>query len=347
MPAMNADVVPDAIQPVVGWKVWRVLPGGLLGSAAFPTLWQPGTTTVARCCATQPTPHPRGAPDAACGAKCGIYLAASWELARRYRHAGAVVGLAAGWGRLLECALPGVPADTTSGWRAELAAPLVLRAGSGASCHLLARVAERYRLPLLGIDVPAAAALEAAHAAVAAFTPPPVPASTPPGDPVTVRVAVNLTVGVGPDRPAINDRLTPAAHAELARLIGAQLAGGTVRARLGAQLGRLADGPPLRVHADTALVAPGWDRQLRRAQLRLKQETSAELTGGACVRLVVDVTGPAIPTRLLATYYTPAANRAARAAIPASGQVRVEVDDEPAQPVTHRVHAHHRAGERR
>lgn len=56
---------PDLIRPVVGFRQWRMLGGGL-GSLAWPELWQ-GPQHAARCLADDTAPHDAPSPDCSCG----------------------------------------------------------------------------------------------------------------------------------------------------------------------------------------------------------------------------------------------------------------------------------------
>jgi hypothetical protein len=120
-------VVPDAIDPVVGWRSWRVRDGGdgfVLVSASRDAPWPPGATLAAACEAGHPAP---------CGAcTCGIYAArepgpAVEYLAPHVKAAERIVtpeilgydavlavGLVALWGSVIVCEW---------GWRAQYAYP--------------------------------------------------------------------------------------------------------------------------------------------------------------------------------------------------------------------------------
>jgi hypothetical protein len=120
---------PDAIQPVVGWRCWRVLDtrdGFVLTSACNETHWPAGLALEAECSAER-THDP---PDARCS--CGIYAARGPELVLAYfppvvsRAATIVtpailgydtvivVGLVSLWGRVVE---------GERGWRGRYAYP--------------------------------------------------------------------------------------------------------------------------------------------------------------------------------------------------------------------------------
>jgi hypothetical protein len=119
--------VPDGIEPVVGWRCWRVMDsadGLVLASACRPTRWAPGWPLEASCDAGH------RAPRSSC--TCGIYAALEPRLPHRYLppHVRAAerirtqailgydvvmaVGLVALWGGVIECEW---------GWRAELGYP--------------------------------------------------------------------------------------------------------------------------------------------------------------------------------------------------------------------------------
>jgi hypothetical protein len=72
---------PDAIQPVVGWRCWRVLDGPegfALASACNETRW-PARLALEAACAAAPAHDP---PDAYCS--CGIYATRDPEPVLRY-----------------------------------------------------------------------------------------------------------------------------------------------------------------------------------------------------------------------------------------------------------------------
>ena len=123
-------VVPDAVEPVVGWRCWRVAdePDGLVLLSAHHSLrWAPGWPAEASCAA------PHASPAAGCG--CGLYAARDPELAVAYlpphiketlrarqpEILGYDVVMAIGrvslWGRVVEAEW---------GWRAERAYPTEL-----------------------------------------------------------------------------------------------------------------------------------------------------------------------------------------------------------------------------
>lgn len=105
-------VVPDSIEPVVGWKGW-MLKNRRLSSPSFLHYWQPGKTAQARCVHTGDPdydipPHTE-APQEKC--TCGFYLAQNAANAFRY---GYVLGEVCGWGKVIE---------HEDGWRTEYAYP--------------------------------------------------------------------------------------------------------------------------------------------------------------------------------------------------------------------------------
>jgi hypothetical protein len=62
--------VPDAVEPVVGWRCWRVADGSdglVLMSAHHPMRWAPGWAAEASCSAPHAVPHEN--------CSCGIYAA--------------------------------------------------------------------------------------------------------------------------------------------------------------------------------------------------------------------------------------------------------------------------------
>jgi hypothetical protein len=124
-------LVPDAVEPVVGWRSWRVVdsPDGLvLVSACRPTRWPPRRPAQGSC---ETRGHAEPPPDCT----CGIYAAAQPLLPVTYLppHVKATetirtqailgydvvmgVGLAALWGVVVECPF---------GWRAQYGYPRAL-----------------------------------------------------------------------------------------------------------------------------------------------------------------------------------------------------------------------------
>lgn len=171
--------VPDAIEPIVGWRCWRISdsPDGLvLLSACRPTRWAPGWPIESRC-----EQHGHPVPGRAC--TCGIYAAAEPILPVDYLppHVKATatirtqallgydvvmaVGRVALWGTVVECSF---------GWRAERGYPVELaiprgirhyrRSGRLADSYDSGRVADElaalYGIPVVVVDSlhPAAAA---------------------------------------------------------------------------------------------------------------------------------------------------------------------------------------------
>jgi hypothetical protein len=109
------DVLPDYIEPIVGWRAWAVVPGPLLASPVMRrTVWQPRERFEAVCAARHEVPHPE--------CRCGIYAAASREQLADLRYPEynlavsdvVVVGEIKLWGGVI----PG-----EQGWRAQFAYP--------------------------------------------------------------------------------------------------------------------------------------------------------------------------------------------------------------------------------
>jgi hypothetical protein len=124
-------VVPDAVEPVVGWRCWRVAdgPDGLvLLSAHYALRWAPGRPATAMC----PAPHAPPWRDCACGIHAArepglalVYLPPHIKETQRARQPEILgydpvmaLGRVSLWGRVVEAEW---------GWRAELAYPLELR----------------------------------------------------------------------------------------------------------------------------------------------------------------------------------------------------------------------------
>lgn len=107
--------VPDSIEPVVGFRMWRVMVDGpqrgLLRSLVKETVWIPNTEMRAECLSDRKHSEP---PVASCN--CGFWALKSIEKCLAYNHSRdcAVIGEVALWGRVL------VGRD---GWRAEYAYP--------------------------------------------------------------------------------------------------------------------------------------------------------------------------------------------------------------------------------
>jgi hypothetical protein len=128
-------LVPDAVEPVVGWRCWRLrdsLDGFALVSACRPVRWEPGRPLAASCFDGHAPPRS--------GCTCGIYAATEPRLPHAYLppHVKAAdrirtqavlgydvvmaVGLAALWGEVIEC---------DWGWRAQYAYPRSLYLPTG------------------------------------------------------------------------------------------------------------------------------------------------------------------------------------------------------------------------
>jgi hypothetical protein len=125
--------VPDFIEPVEAWRVWRVCMHDyriVLKSLNADTVWEPGIA-LAAACATRQRSRRRPwrfeapgheAPEFDC--TCGIYgvrsaAVARWYLERRalFYNAERVVGRVALWGDVVE---------SESGWRGQRAYPIEL-----------------------------------------------------------------------------------------------------------------------------------------------------------------------------------------------------------------------------
>lgn len=130
-----ADVIPDAIDPVIGWRAWRVT-GPLLVSMND-TPWTPGVALTAECRSTAHTP-----PDPRCS--CGLYAAKSADHLRGMgynRYDGddfVAVGEVMLWGGVIE---------GTQGWRAQFGYPRRLYVPFEA-WRLVAGLREQYGVPV-------------------------------------------------------------------------------------------------------------------------------------------------------------------------------------------------------
>jgi hypothetical protein len=125
--------VPDFIEPVEAWRVWRVSMHDyriVLQSLNADTVWEPGVALAATCATRQRSRRrpwrfeapSHEAPEVDC--TCGIYglrspAVARWYLERRavFYNAERVVGRVALWGDVVE---------SESGWRAQRAYPIEL-----------------------------------------------------------------------------------------------------------------------------------------------------------------------------------------------------------------------------
>jgi hypothetical protein len=125
--------VPDFIEPVEAWRVWRVIMRDrsiVLQSLFAGTVWEPGVPLSATCAKRHRSrwrpwrvdPPNHEVPDIDCS--CGIYgarsvAAARWYLESRvfFSRGDRVVGRVALWGDVVE---------SESGWRASRAYPIEL-----------------------------------------------------------------------------------------------------------------------------------------------------------------------------------------------------------------------------
>lgn len=125
---MNDFKIPDAIEPVEGWKVLCHSPDGTLGSPRYPLTWTPGEKVVARCAYA----GAHKAPNDHCS--CGIYMVKSQMRAMMYDDlAPSVLVRLKGWGIV-------VPADR--GYRVQYAYPaeMYLLDGTDDACEKLTRL---------------------------------------------------------------------------------------------------------------------------------------------------------------------------------------------------------------
>jgi hypothetical protein len=126
---VHSDAAPDFVEPLVAWRVWRVVErhGELsLASVVKRTVWPAGKPLVAECLKARPfldwvrRGEPHEAPIERC--ECGIY-AASLDRAEEYLNdsipeaLARVLGRVALWGSVVEC---------ERGFRASHAYPLAL-----------------------------------------------------------------------------------------------------------------------------------------------------------------------------------------------------------------------------
>jgi hypothetical protein len=169
----DVDPIPDLIEPVEAWRVWRVaMRDGrvVLQSLFLGAVWEPAAPLVAFCNGghrsrwppwrKQPNEHP--APELEC--RCGIYGVQSVAAARSYLERppllcrdDRVIGRVALWGNVVEGPL---------GWRASHAYPIELFVPAAVGVlglrrreytDELLRALEEYRVPV-DVIVPSALA---------------------------------------------------------------------------------------------------------------------------------------------------------------------------------------------
>ena len=170
---LGADPVPDYVEPVEAWRVWRVVMHDrrvVLQSLFARAIWEPAVPLVASCTGGHRShwapwrrkPNDHEAPDLDC--RCGVYGVRSVAAARSYLETppllcrdDRVIGRVALWGNVVEGPF---------GWRASHAYPVELYlpspvvAGSGlrrrAYVDEILVALEAYRVP---VDVVAPSAL--------------------------------------------------------------------------------------------------------------------------------------------------------------------------------------------
>lgn len=130
---LDAGPIPDFVEPVEAWRVWRVVmrEGSVVLQSLFAgAIWDPGLPLIASCTATHRSRwmpwrqrrYEHAAPDLECC--CGIYGVESVAAARSYLETppllyrdDRVIGRVAMWGDVVE---------GPSGWRASHAYPIEL-----------------------------------------------------------------------------------------------------------------------------------------------------------------------------------------------------------------------------
>ena len=171
---IDTGPIPDYVEPIEAWRVWRVaMRQGrvVLQSLFVGAVWEPAAPFVASCSGghrsrwvpwrKKPNDHP--APELEC--RCGIYGVQSVAAARSYLERppllcrdDRVIGRVALWGNVVEGPF---------GWRASHAYPIELFLPTAAAMHGLRRrgyldeillALEEYRVP---VDVVAPSALAA------------------------------------------------------------------------------------------------------------------------------------------------------------------------------------------
>lgn len=151
--AIDQIVVPDSIEPLIGWRAWRVDRFGSLLSRTCEVAWPGGSKLVASCNASGGHDTPQ------VNCSCGIYSVKTLEGAIRYVSDGnwgssdVAIGKIKVWGRVVQA---------TKGYRSEFAYPIevYLLRPTGKDNDLApgdARIAERIQRRY---DVPAIASLD-------------------------------------------------------------------------------------------------------------------------------------------------------------------------------------------
>lgn len=129
----NLSPIPDFIEPVIGFRVWKLLDGKLY-SPLQSHRWAPGTNK-ARC--------RRGGMAPSCHATCGLYAQYHIDGISSALRAVGVIGAIQAWGTL--------EAHPT-GFRAEYARPILLACSPYANTRQLRRIkqaATDYRLEVV------------------------------------------------------------------------------------------------------------------------------------------------------------------------------------------------------
>ena len=153
---MSEGSPPTFVEPVVGFRAWKLTPDGKLLPRAVSAMarlhaepWQPGVND-ARCMYVGFTREPHPVPGEGCD--CGLYAHHDAAELRRYHRGDDVLGAIVGWGDLQV---------HDNGFRAQHAQVVALVAPtSGALVEPARLAAERYGVPL----VPGAALAECAAA---------------------------------------------------------------------------------------------------------------------------------------------------------------------------------------
>ena len=129
-------VVPDSIEPVLGWKGWTLTGMCRLRSPSFVTAWIPGSPLKADCGQAVPCQE---TPGERC--RCGIYIAGSAYKAAGY---GYILGKVYGWGKTVV---------HETGWRVEHAYPseLFVPAALMDSGEVFRELGE-YGVPVIPLD---------------------------------------------------------------------------------------------------------------------------------------------------------------------------------------------------
>lgn len=134
--------VPDVPEALVGWRAWVFgRSDGLEPELVSPirrSVWIPGRAELAQCWESDHAP-----PASECG--CGLYGVTAPGRMMGVKPGRGIIGCAALWGDVVE---------GTHGWRASHGYPRLLIADPGLGRRALARLGERYGVPVHTSEIP-------------------------------------------------------------------------------------------------------------------------------------------------------------------------------------------------